>query len=66
MTVSPDEHPADALLQRFALGKLDDAGVARIADHLESCSGCRSRAGYLPADRFVSYVRWGYASSGML
>jgi serine/threonine protein kinase len=50
-------HPSAPELAAFALGKLPEAALAVIADHLEKCPACRKTIESVPADSFVAKVR---------
>ncbi len=50
-------HPTDQTLSSFGLGKLDDAAIEAVSQHLEECSECRTKVSSLSADSFLGRVR---------
>jgi anti-sigma factor RsiW len=50
-------HPTDQTLSSYGLGKLDDASVEAVNQHLESCPDCRRRVAELSSDSFLGRLR---------
>ena len=57
MHVPPSPHPTDQALESFGLGKLDESSARVVADHLEGCPGCRTRAAEATSDAFLGRLR---------
>ena len=55
-------HPSAQALAAFALGKLPEAGMTAVAQHLEACSACRQVIDQLPPDSFMGKLRAARAS----
>lgn len=51
------DHPSDADLRAYGLGRLDDAPAAEVAAHLDACPGCRRRASEASSDSFLGRLR---------
>ena len=50
------QHPTDALLDDFLLGKLDGADEESVAGHLARCASCLGRAGYARRDALTDLL----------
>ena len=57
MNAVPPRHPTDQSLQSYGLGKLEDASVKAVEEHLEACADCRRRVAELSADSFLGRLR---------
>jgi serine/threonine protein kinase len=51
MSVSPEVHLAEYMLNAYVLGKLDDISAASVQSHLQSCPACRRRLAQPSPDR---------------
>src|SRR5262245_29562096 len=57
MRTTAAQHPADAVLAAFALGKLDHSATEWVGRHLEECATCRAFVANSPADSLVQLLR---------
>ena len=57
MHANPMTHPNMERLAGFALGTLDDAECAALAEHLETCQSCRRTIEETPSDTFVDALK---------
>jgi hypothetical protein len=58
------EHPSDATLERFVLGRLDRKQMAPIEAHLRRCCRCGEVAMQVPDDRLVALLRTSTTGAG--
>jgi formylglycine-generating enzyme required for sulfatase activity len=58
------QHPSDAELAAFALGKLDPAATEAVSRHIAECSACRAVAEQTPTDSLVHLLRGANAARG--
>jgi tRNA A-37 threonylcarbamoyl transferase component Bud32 len=57
MPPAAPQHPSDADLAAFALGKLAPAAAGAVEHHLADCPACRAVAEHTPADSLVGLLR---------
>jgi len=55
MHVMPHSHPAEDVLEQYAMGSLSEAEVVPVEEHLLVCQDCRQRLEFL--DDFVGSIR---------
>jgi anti-sigma factor RsiW len=55
--MSAAEHPDNATLADFVLGRLDSRSMTRVERHLRGCSPCAQVAIEVPDDRLVTFLR---------
>jgi serine/threonine protein kinase len=53
----PMIHPHEDQLAAYSLGKLDDAEMEAVAEHLETCDACRQTVEETPPDKFVAALQ---------
>lgn len=63
MRPTTNAHPSPALLAAFALGQLEEAAAAPVAEHLAGCVPCTEQVTGTPPDTFVSWLRAGRRTS---
>ncbi len=57
MPSKPTTHPSREVLVAFGLGKLNEADLAGVAEHLEGCPECSQAVVNLSPDSFIGRVR---------
>lgn len=62
MVVWPEHHPDPAQLEAFGLGRLDNAAMAVIEEHVSFCDSCCEAIRDVSDDRFVSLLRDSYST----
>ncbi len=56
-------HPSVEVLRALGSGKLNDAAVATVVNHLETCNDCQARLASLSGDAFLARLRAAHRSS---
>lgn len=60
----PATHPPAHDLSAFALGRLDEAASAAVAEHLIECADCQYRVAVTPGDSLTALLRSAEAGAG--